>query len=251
MTSRTRKRAEEKFAYRFVSNIRGKTVGVAPLVHQTDNCSIALKLIPKASFAERVKEGQERPDSVVREILAQILICKVARDFGLRDHEMHVVKILGAMETASMVAIELELMHSQNLMDYHENVKKKRWEEDEVRVIVRQLLAGISLCQRSGVAHRDVKMSNICITKQSYEAVRRKEKGAHLVVKLADFGMAGFPCEDGLLRGRCGTVGYVAPEIMATDAGGGYGNNVDIYSVSLRRNKCLFTLKQIVIAQST
>ena len=39
-----------------------------------------------------------------------------------------------------------------------------------------------------------------------------------------------------LLRGRCGTVGYVAPKIMATDAGGGYGNNVDIYSVSLRRN---------------
>ena len=43
MTSRTRKRAEEKFAYRFVSSIRGKTVGVAPFVHQTDNCSIALK----------------------------------------------------------------------------------------------------------------------------------------------------------------------------------------------------------------
>jgi serine/threonine protein kinase len=33
-------------------------------------------------------------------------------------------------------------------------------------------------------------------------------------VKLADFGMAGFSGRDGRLKGRCGTPGYVAPDIL-------------------------------------
>ena len=33
-------------------------------------------------------------------------------------------------------------------------------------------------------------------------------------IKLADFGMAGFIGRDGRLKGRCGTPGYVAPDIL-------------------------------------
>ena len=36
---------------------------------------------------------------------------------------------------------------------------------------------------------------------------------ASSLIKLLDFGMAGFMDEHGQLRGRCGTPGYVAPEI--------------------------------------
>ena len=48
---------------------------------------------------------------------------------------------------------------------------------------------------------------------------------------LVDFGMAAtVGAEDGLLRGRCGTPGYVAPEILRAGVHEGYANNVDAFS---------------------
>ena len=49
-------------------------------------------------------------------------------------------------------------------------------------------------------------------------------------IKLADFGMAAAVGRDGLLRGRCGTPGYVAPEILKAGVQQGYGRNVDMFS---------------------
>ncbi len=38
---------------------------------------------------------------------------------------------------------------------------------------------------------------------------------------------------DGTLTGRCGTPGYVAPEILRADANKPYGFNVDMFSVGV------------------
>lgn len=54
-----------------------------------------------------------------------------------------------------------------------------------------------------------------------------------MTIKLADFGMAGFVGSDGLLRGRCGTPGYVAPEILLAGAHEGYSMNVDMFSIGV------------------
>lgn len=52
-------------------------------------------------------------------------------------------------------------------------------------------------------------------------------------MKVADFGMATFVGVDGLVRGRCGTPGYVAPEIFSAGLHGGYGNKVDVFSAGV------------------
>lgn len=68
--------------------------------------------------------------------------------------------------------------------------------------------------------HRDLKLENILINKieenQDYE------------IRVADFGLAVFCPDDQLLTTRCGSPGYIAPEILK---GKGYSYKVDIFSL--------------------
>ena len=52
-------------------------------------------------------------------------------------------------------------------------------------------------------------------------------------IKIADYGMASFVGVDNLVRGRCGTPGFVAPEILLMGVNGGYGNKVDMFSAGV------------------
>lgn len=58
-----------------------------------------------------------------------------------------------------------------------------------------------------------------------------EHQGGETIIKLADFGMAGFINDNGLLRGRCGTPGFVAPDILRAGVQEGYHFNVDMFSV--------------------
>ncbi len=147
------------------------------------------------------------------------------------------VQLFSAFETADGFAMEPELMQSMDLFDLLAEVGTVP--EYHVQCIVTQLIEAVSLCHKLGIAHRDIKLSNVCFSMnqvrgrsvqsllQSKECIR---------VKLADFGMAGFLARDKKLRGRCGTPGYVAPDILKADKNGSYGLNVDMFSVSIDMN---------------
>ena len=121
--------------------------------------------------------------------------------------------------------------------------------------IIRQLVEAIAVCNQFGIAHRDVKLSNITfkpfagppaivsqLTEQHMAEARngvmhhlrtKHELSERLLdVKLADFGMAGFTDSNHMLSGRCGTPGYVAPDIFQAAKSGSYHMNVDMFSVS-------------------
>mmetsp|Transcript_4604 Transcript_4604/g.10906 ORF Transcript_4604/g.10906 Transcript_4604/m.10906 type:complete len:179 (-) Transcript_4604:179-715(-) len=78
----------------------------------------------------------------------------------------------------------------------------------------------------AGICHRDIKPANILM-------VRCDDSKYGTSVKLGDFGMSTLVGVDGLVRGRCGSPGYVAPEILKAEAGGGYGNHVDMFSAGV------------------
>jgi serine/threonine protein kinase len=62
-----------------------------------------------------------------------------------------------------------------------------------------------------GVLHRDLKPENLILNSKNMELI-------NCTVKLADFGLATFAsCENYLFK-RCGTPGFVAPEIISADA---------------------------------
>jgi serine/threonine protein kinase len=97
--------------------------------------------------------------------------------------------------------------------------------EVEAVEIIHNLLTSVRCMQKLGIAHRDLKLANIFMG---------DELGTDSVkVKLGDYGMSDFVGKDGLLRGRCGTPGYVAPEILRAGVKIGYRNNVDMFSTGV------------------
>ena len=77
-------------------------------------------------------------------------------------------------------------------------------------------MPGLHYLHSNRVVHRDIKGGNLLVEKDGR-------------VKLADFGMATFSASsnNGYLYIKCGTPGYVAPEILRSE---GYTNKCDIFS---------------------
>ena len=70
------------------------------------------------------------------------------------------------------------------------------------------------------VVHRDIKLENILINQID---------GDHYETRIADFGLSCFTLNDEILTHKCGTPGYVAPEVLD---GVGYTYNSDVFSLA-------------------
>jgi calcium/calmodulin-dependent protein kinase I len=116
----------------------------------------------------------------------------------------------------------LELLEGIDLFDYVFN--KGILKEADAALITQDILRSLEAMNRVGLAHRDIKPANIIMCNPEKDRVS---------VKVGDFGMSTFVGVDGLIRGRCGTPGYVAPEILTANSGVGYGNKVDIFSAGV------------------
>lgn len=203
-----------RYASIYPAQRRTPTKSSAENDQNADTC--ALKIIDKSEFWRLVLKGRERCDTIVRELAVQSTL---TAKFGTQPTFL---QIHGFFETSEKIVIELELLDGRDLFEYISS--KGVLEEDEAGLIMRDVLVALNSMSRAGIAHRDIKPANILMAKQ-------KEEG--ISVKVADFGMSSLVGVDGLVRGRCGSPGYVAPEILKAVAGEGYRNQVDIFSAGV------------------
>lgn len=188
--------------------------------HSSDNNSSynsALKIFDKATFWKLVVKGRERADTLVRETAVQTYLTVNA------ESDETFIQLQGFFETSEHVVLELDLMQGTDLFD-HISARGGGLAEDQAALVVRDILKCLRSMNRLGMAHRDVKPANILIDSTC---------DATLKVAVGDFGLATFTGLDGKVRGRCGTPGYVAPEIFNAGMNGGYGNKVDIFSAGV------------------
>lgn len=176
----------------------------------------ALKIIDKAEFWRRVVKGRERADTLVREAAVQSTLTAKCGKLG------SFLQLRGFFETSEHVVIELELLEGTDLFKHISS--KGVLKEHEAATILRDMLTSLEAMNRVGLAHRDIKPANVLMCDREKDGVS---------VKIGDFGMSTFVGVDGLVRGRCGTPGYVAPEILIGGSGGGYTNEVDIFSAGV------------------
>jgi calcium/calmodulin-dependent protein kinase I len=66
--------------------------------------------------------------------------------------------------------------------------------------------------ENKGILHRDLKPENIMLTKEEGKNAEARN------FKICDFGLATYEHVTDYLYKRCGTPGYVAPEIIKADA---------------------------------
>ncbi len=84
-----------------------------------------------------------------------------------------------------------------------EKIKKKKiFSEEELRKIIKMILEAILHLNSLNIMHRDIKPSNILFRDNSDSIV------------LIDFGLATFIKSNDIIFKRCGTEGFIAPEII-------------------------------------
>ena len=99
----------------------------------------------------------------------------------------------------------------------------------DVKKIFHQAMQAVQFCHESGVIHRDIKLDNILLSVDT--------KGKIFDVKLGDFGKAiRFSSNEYEMHGMCGTIGYMAPEMLRPKSK--YGKAVDLWCMGV----CLYAL---------
>ncbi|CAD8189500.1 unnamed protein product [Paramecium octaurelia] len=94
--------------------------------------------------------------------------------------------------------------------------RKQQFEQSEIKCIMKRLLKGVKHLHKLGIIHRDLKLDNIVL----------ENENDIKSIKIIDFG---FAVEFGYQNiMRCGTPGYMAPEILNQED---YNELVDIYSL--------------------
>ena len=182
---------------------------------KSDGKKCAVKVIRKHEFWALVEGGKERTDTVSREIATQLYLT------SSEDFCTGIVKLWDVFETRDFVVLELDLMQKTDLFQLLK--AHKVLQETQARKIIRHLVKTIGMLQEKKIAHRDIKLSNIVFP----------DGDGEVIPKIVDFGMAAFVGKDGFVTGRCGTPGYVAPEILDARPNTGYQNRVDLFSLGV------------------
>ncbi|EQC27929.1 CAMK/CAMKL protein kinase [Saprolegnia diclina VS20] len=151
--------------------------------------------------------------------------------------QKHIVQILDHYTTDhdDEMDVVLELVPGGTLADLLCN--QGRLAEPVVRSLLDQLVDAVAACHDCDIVHRDIKPDNILLTDAD---------PTRAVLKLGDFGFA-TSGRHGLTR-RCGSSGYMAPEM---EAGAVYGHSIDVWSVGVVAYNLLTGCMPVFDASST
>ncbi|KAL9123866.1 MAG: hypothetical protein Q9217_006746 [Psora testacea] len=165
---------------------------------------VSKAILGKGTFGEvhkavKIKDGQS-------------FAVKILSDGGDDElKEENIIKYEGAFKLPSnQICIVMEL--AVNDLHTHQTARETSRQKSYlslqcIQSIGWQSLSALAYLHSMGITHRDMKPTNILVTKWD----------AHTdtpTIKLADFGLAGITSETSMHRTFCGTKGYVAPEVI-------------------------------------
>lgn len=122
----------------------------------------------------------------------------------LRELEFcdNVVSLESVYKSTDIIQLVLKFAPHGSLLKFIVD-KHRQLQEEQVRSIMAQLILTVDLMQRKGIYHRDLKPENILILDKET-----------LLVCIADLGLACRSTDEPELLFKCGTPGYVAPELL-------------------------------------
>jgi serine/threonine protein kinase/Ca2+-binding EF-hand superfamily protein len=177
----------------------GKFSDVYECIEKANKDKWAVKVVKKANLNLREQEMLRSEISIMR----------------LIEHP-HIVKLKEVFDSKQEIKIVMELMEGGEL--YDKLVRKRFLSEYSASYITKQILEVISYLHEVGIIHRDIKPENILLN--SCHDIP--------IIKLADFGLSKLATPNERLTLPCGTLAYVAPEVLQTK---GYNREVDMWSI--------------------
>jgi calcium-dependent protein kinase len=135
--------------------------------------------------------------------------------FLCMDHP-HVARLLDVYETDDQISLVTECMEGGELFD--RVMQSKRFSEKKAADAARQMLLALNYLHSNGMVHRDLKLENFLFDVKG---------GSHL--KMIDFGFSKFLDPKARMKTSCGTLAYVAPEVLKRS----YTSQCDLWSMGV------------------
>eukprot|EP00924_Labyrinthula_sp_SR-Ha-C_P005095 maker-scaffold_1-snap-gene-21.50-mRNA-1 protein AED:0.04 eAED:0.04 QI:40/1/1/1/0.75/0.6/5/70/408 len=179
------------------------TVYVVQRKNSTDETEYAMKVIDRAELrTEADIEGLKLEIAILQEV----------------DYP-GIVKLYQVHQAPKEVYLLMEMARGGELFEQIvAKTKDGAFSEAEAARIIKQILEAMNYIHGKNIVHRDLKPENLLLEDNSPDAR----------VKVADFGFAAY-CHEPLTDG-CGTLVYVAPEILRSDP---YRTSPDMWSLGV------------------
>jgi len=161
----------------------------------------AIKAIDKSRLDDNERE-MLRSEIAIMRVLNSPFVVQMKELFEEKDHLYLVTELVEGGELFTRVLVKKVL---SEYSCYH---------------IIKQLLLTVKYLHDVGIIHRDIKPENILL-------VDRSELPS---IKLADFGLSKLVGPEELLYAPCGTLAYVAPEVLTQT---GYTRKADLWSIGV------------------
>jgi len=138
------------------------------------------------------------------------------------DHP-HVARLVDVYESKTRLELVMECLTGGELFD--RIARRKRFSEKDAANAAWQMLLAVNYLHSHGLVHRDLKLENFLF---------ESHQSDHL--KLIDFGFSKIVDPDTNMTMSCGTMGYVAPEVLRKS----YTNKCDMWSLGVTVFTLLF-----------
>ena len=177
---------------------------VLSVIHNQTNTKMAVKIITKKNFSDEYYLSETQ------------LLNKL-------NHE-RIIKLYDVVDTENYLFIFTELCLGGSLKDYiiskYNSNNDFFMKDSECSMIIKNILQGVEYLSNNGIIHRDLKPENIMF---------RKENDINSLV-LCDFGLAKENLGNSFLESKCGTLIFMAPEVIMSRP---YDSLVDIWSIGI------------------
>ena len=183
-------------------------------VYLVKNINTGKEYAAKAFSKKPSSSLDDRRQSLINEIEA---LRQLKHDNIIKLEELH--------ESKNSIYLILELLEGGELLDVltsSESLNSKSQKE-----ILKSLLDALAYMEEKMIMHRDIKPTNIIL--------KTKDTNDISQIKLIDFGLATFRFNPNPIFKRCGTPGFIAPEVLNCSSTEcfPYSTTCDVFSVGI------------------